>query len=162
MNATAHAGTKPDPAGLPAVSGVPRMHHSSSDRSGELSQALGWFSIALGVSELLAPGKLRRSVGMSRRAGALIPLYGLREIVTGLGLLGASNASPWLWARFAGDILDVATLSPELRRDNSKRLAACIGMAFLAAAALVDFFAARRLGEAERSNDPMAALTRRN
>ena len=37
-------------------------------------------------------------------------IYGLREIGTGIGLLTSKDPSPWLWARVAGDTLDIATV----------------------------------------------------
>jgi hypothetical protein len=131
---------------------------NNSIGNGSLVSMLGWFSIALGASELLAPGTLRRSIGMPRSAGALIPLYGLREIATGLGLLNSRRPAPWIWARFAGDLLDLATLSPELRRSNPKRAAACAGMAFLAVATLLDFLSARKLDQSDSEEDDVLIL----
>lgn len=80
---------------------------ASLDRS---ANALGWFSLALGAAELLAPRLLASRLGLRGRA-TLLQLYGLREIGAGLGLLSGRHRSAWLWARVAGDALDLATLA---------------------------------------------------
>jgi hypothetical protein len=46
-----------------------------------LARGLGWFSIALGIVEVVAPRALARSLGMKGQEG-LIAAYGLREIAT--------------------------------------------------------------------------------
>jgi hypothetical protein len=78
-------------------------------RRNPLIRSLGWFSIALGVAELAAPQGLGGALGRGDKAG-LIEAYGLREIAAGLGILAAEPVEPWLWARVAGDVLDLATL----------------------------------------------------
>lgn len=79
----------------------------------KLASGLGWFSIGLGLLELMASRRTARATGLDG-ASALLPLYGLREITSGVGLLAARNAAdavPWAWARVAGDALDLATLA---------------------------------------------------
>ena len=102
--------------------------------------ALGWFSIGLGLAELLMTRRLARATGMHGREG-LLRLYGAREVATGVGLLTAKRREPWLWARVAGDALDLATLS---RSGNKVRAAAA--MAAVAGVTAVDVRAARTLG----------------
>ena len=82
-------------------------YRSSGSSAHALAQALGWFSIGLGVAELAAPGSLARMLGMERHAD-LIRLYGMREIATGIGILSQKDPTPWLWARALG--LAVAAL----------------------------------------------------
>ncbi|HVY49085.1 MAG TPA: hypothetical protein VHB21_24515, partial [Minicystis sp.] len=43
----------------------------------------------------------------------LVRVFGLREIATGLGILGARRraARRWVWARVAGDALDLGLLA---------------------------------------------------
>lgn len=74
------------------------------------ARALGWFSIGLGLLELLAPAAVARAAGLPGRSG-LIRWYGLRELATGAGILGAQNPEPWLRARVAGDAMDLVTLA---------------------------------------------------
>jgi hypothetical protein len=77
------------------------------------ARALGWFSIGLGVAELVMPRALARAAGMPN-VPTLTRLYGLREIGVGIGLLASKDPAPWLWARVAGDALDMATVGAGL------------------------------------------------
>src|SRR5205809_6161951 len=88
--------------------------HQRNERNGsggadKLTKALGWFSIGLGVAELVAPKAIARLVG-SRNHSSLIRAYGLREIAAGVGILATSKPGPWLWSRVAGDVVDLASL----------------------------------------------------
>lgn len=101
----------------------------------QLARGLGWFSIALGAAELLAPGSIKRNTG-TPGPGALLQAYGLREIATGVALLAAERPVRLVWGRVAGDLLDIATLLPTLQRDNPHREggAAALGFVLLATA----------------------------
>ncbi|MDR5845159.1 hypothetical protein [Caballeronia sp. LZ031] len=85
-----------------------------------VARGLGWFSLALGAAELLAPNTVARAAGAT--AGTtLVRLYGLREIACGIGILMSRNPSPYLWARVGGDALDLATFAAA--SDKSRRTA---------------------------------------
>ncbi len=77
------------------------------------ARALGWFSIGLGLAELMMPRRLARAAGMPN-VPTLTRVYGLREIGTGIGILTSKDPSPWLWGRVAGDALDIATVGTGL------------------------------------------------
>ena len=85
-----------------------------------MAQGLGWFSIGLGLAEVLAPRTLARSLGMDGQAG-VIGAYGVREILTGIAILSQDDPTPWVWGRVAGDALDLATLAPALSERNPER-----------------------------------------
>ena len=75
-------------------------------------RGLGWFSIGLGLVELLAPGRVTRTLGMQGSEG-LVRAAGLREL--GHGVLSLSTERRLgLWSRVAGDALDVVMLMPAL------------------------------------------------
>lgn len=75
-----------------------------------LPKFLGWFSIGLGLAEVLAPRALGRLIGVGDHP-AVMTAYGLREIAAGVGILAnPSRSGPWLAARVAGDALDIASL----------------------------------------------------
>ena len=65
------------------------------DTAHKLAQGLGWFSIGLGLAELLAPEGVTRPFGMERHTG-LIRTYGLREIAAGVGILTQADPTPWV------------------------------------------------------------------
>ena len=67
-----------------------------------LANGLGWFSIGLGLAELLMPRQLCRMIGVKPRP-FLTKLLGVREIISGVGLLTQPKKAPWLQARVAGD-----------------------------------------------------------
>ena len=77
------------------------------------ARALGWFSIGLGLAELVMPRRIARVAGMPDLP-ALTRTFGLREIGTGIGILTSKDPSPWLWGRVAGDALDIAAVSAGL------------------------------------------------
>jgi hypothetical protein len=110
----------------------------------KIAIGLGWFSIGLGVTELFAGEKLAEKLGLERRTG-LLRLFGLREIAAGIGLLASKNRAPWMWARVAGDVLDVALVASRVNRKNPKRTAAAIAVGNLAAVTALDAVTAQQL-----------------
>src|ERR1044072_3700674 len=75
-----------------------------------LAKGLGWFSLGLGMTELLAPRFIAKISGVSERRTGVIRLYGLREIASGIGIFAQKNPAPALWSRVAGDALDLKRL----------------------------------------------------
>lgn len=115
---------------------------------------LGWFSVALGVAELMAPRGLARAVG-ARRRPALTRFFGARELVAGVGLLTQADSTPWLWSRVAGDAMDLAFLAGSMvgaRASDRARLGGAI--AAVAGVTAVDVYAARRASSGERRSAP--------
>ena len=102
-----------------------------------LARGLGWFSIAPGAAELLAPGSIKRQTG-APGPGALVQFYGLREIATGVALLTAERPVRLVWGRVAGDLLDIATLLPALKADNPHREGAAAALSFVLLATATD------------------------
>lgn len=113
-----------------------------------VARGLGWLSLGLGLIELLGPRQLSRGVGLPGQA-RLLQGYGLREIASGVGILRARDPTPWVWARVAGDALDLGTLAVGLGRGALGKRSA-IAIAAVAGVMLVDFLEARAL-ERERA-----------
>ena len=114
-----------------------------------LVRGLGWFSIGLGLAEILAPRALSRGAGVVPRGGILRG-YGMREIATGLGILLSRDPRPWLWGRVAGDALDVATVAASARPNRPIRLGATL--LTLLGVGLADLYCAAKAEEPKRSN----------
>ena len=95
-----------------------------------LARGLGWFSIGLGLTQIVAPGWLGRAIGVGERNG-LMRALGAREIITGLAVL-AERPSPALpiWGRVAGDAMDMALLAAALKNpyNDRARIAGAAGM----------------------------------
>lgn len=74
---------------------------------------LGWFSIGLGLADLLAPRQVARLIGADEEDAttrAVLMGVGVRELACGVGLLSKSRPALWSWARVAGDVMDLALL----------------------------------------------------
>jgi uncharacterized membrane protein len=90
------------------------------ERARTLANALGWFSIGLGLSQLLAPRTVARTAGVADHP-ALLRTLGMREVITGVGILGQSRPTGWLWARVAGDAMDLALLGIAAASSKNRR-----------------------------------------
>lgn len=114
-----------------------------------LAQGLGWFSIALGTAEMMAPRTFTRAFGMEDHEG-LVRAYGMREIATGIGILAARNPAPWVWGRVGGDVLDLATLTTGLEGHNPRKGNVGIALAAVAGVTALDLMCAQALGAERR------------
>jgi len=92
---------------------------SSMDMVDQLGRGLGWFSIGLGLLELLSPRSITAVLGMRGREG-LVRAYGAREISSGLLSLSIDK-DLGLWSRVLGDGLDIATVLAASRPNNRQR-----------------------------------------
>ena len=128
------------------------LSHSRTP-SDTLARGLGWFSIGLGLFELVAPRRITGGLGMHGRE-RLIRVYGARELATGMGLLAATPRAPWMWARVVGDAVDIGTIVAHRRaalrraaraeRNTAFALGAVVGIA------AADIATAARLTARER------------
>lgn len=77
---------------------------------------LGLFSYGLGITQLLRPGSVNRFVGVPDFGlnHTMQQIIGVREIVSGSGILCGDNTSGWMWSRVAGDIMDLTILAGTL------------------------------------------------
>src|SRR4051812_1983365 len=77
-----------------------------------VARGLAWFSLGLGLAELVSPSRLARGIGLRDTfpTRATLRGYGLREASAGLGILGAPASPTWVWARVLGDAADLASL----------------------------------------------------
>ena len=115
----------------------------------KLAQALGWFSIGLGLAELLAPQAVARTIGVGERHATLLRCLGARELMSGVGLLSEASTSAWAWSRVAGDAMDLALLGAALREPDSQPQRIAAAAAVVAGAAALDVYASQRLQHAE-------------
>jgi len=103
---------------------------------------LGWFSIALGLVEVFAARPLAKALGLG--SPTLVRAFGVREIVAGVGLLAQNKKGPWVWARIAGDALDLGVLGSALT--GRKRGNAAVALAAVAPVVGLDLVYGRKLG----------------
>lgn len=113
-------------------------------RDDRIADALGWLSIGLGLTALLAPRAVCRATGM-RQHPTLLRAVGVRELASGAALLTQKHRFPWLWARVAGDAMDLALLSSAaLRRVNPHRSRTIATLGVVASIAAADLAASLR------------------
>ena len=95
---------------------------SMQTSQGALARGLGWFSIGLGVAQVAVPKAVSRLVGIRPTAASreVMRAIGMRELVAGAGLLAGKKPAPFLWARVAGDAMDLALLGNALASDSEK------------------------------------------
>lgn len=112
-----------------------RYRTNGAERNEQLAKALGWFSIGLGVAQLFAPRAMSQAVGLGDRPN-LMRAIGLREIASGIGILGQRRPTPWLWTRVAGDAMDLTVLGVAAKRASTARERARVGAASAAVAGI--------------------------
>ena len=106
------------------------------------NRSLGWFSVGLGMAELLAPKTVGRMIGVGNQS-TVLRMCGVREIVSGVGLLSGRAPATFAMSRVVGDVMDLALLGAALRsRDaNPTRLAAAATA--VAGVAALDLYASK-------------------
>jgi len=112
-----------------------------------LANGLGWFSIGLGLSELIAPGPMANFIGV-RNSGSnrsVLRAYGMREIAAGIGILMEERPAGWLWARVAGDLLDFGSLASSVASSGSSARRLARSMGAVAGVTALDFYCASQM-----------------
>jgi uncharacterized membrane protein len=126
--------------------------HRARERGGmmrpeTLAKGLGWFSVGLGVAQIVAPRRVARFIGVrpTERNATTLRALGARELASGVGILARRRPTPFVWARVGGDMMDLALLgrSFDLRRNNTGRLAATATV--VAAVTMLDLLASQQL-----------------
>lgn len=109
-----------------------------------IGRAIGTASIAFGITDIVLGSTFGRGIGAGERAGGLLfRTVGAREIATGVsGLVWPASSLP-IWARFAADLVDLASLGVIIAKPNPRRRMAVTAFAIVAGVALMDFLGAR-------------------
>jgi uncharacterized membrane protein len=131
---------------MESVSAFPSRSRSDTAPSGALSRGRGWFSIALGLTEIAMPRLFSRWIGLEPRARTswILRAVGVRELAAGVSLLAMPHRPEPLWSRVIGDAMDLALLGmgARSRRRHAMRLAGALTA--VASATALDVLAARR------------------
>ncbi len=122
-------------------------------------RALGWFSIGLGLAELLAPRAVGRAIGVGDQP-ALLRLCGLREVMSGVGMLSERYPAKWAMARVAGDAMDLTLLAAAARQRDVDRTRIAIASAAVAGVTALDFFASQQLEGVESPQEPIETVAK--
>lgn len=128
--------------------------------SRKLAQGIGWYSIALAVVELISPKTVNQTIGIKDDPlhHNLVRVRGVRELISGIGIVASRKPAGYLWSRVAGDVIDFALVGQALthRRNNKQKL--LIATAAFSAVALLDVVAA--LSQTHKKDTPNLRLKR--
>jgi uncharacterized membrane protein len=108
-----------------------------------IARGLGWFSLGLGIVQLVAPRRLLGAIGI-RPTGisvTLTRLVGIRELGVVPGLLVTSQPAGWLAARVAGDMKDLALLGIARGDEQNHRGLVTMAMAAVGSVLALDLLA---------------------
>jgi uncharacterized membrane protein len=122
------------------------QNHVNNRKENRIANGLGWFSIGLGLAEIVAPRKVANLIGVSDegRTRKVLRMYGMRVVAAGLGILSQDNPSGWLWARVGGDLLDLSSLGKAMASSGTERSRAGVTTAAVAGITALDIYCAQR------------------
>lgn len=129
------------------------LRRNGSKRLNEekIARGLGWFSIGLGVAEIVAPRSLAKLIGVRGDHSGLFRMLGAREITSGVGILaGRRPNANWLWSRVGGDAIDLALLGAAFNANKGwfnrkRRVRTLAAIGAVAPVVAADIICARRL-----------------
>jgi uncharacterized membrane protein len=133
------------------MSAIPAISKNGASGPQEpLARGLGVFSFALGLPQLLAPGRVNRLIGVRDDATTRMWMraVGVREIVAGVGIFSRRRPTEWVWARVAGDTMDLALLGAALRGASEQPGRTLAATGAVAGAFAADLFDSVRLTRA--------------
>jgi uncharacterized membrane protein len=111
----------------------------------QLTQGLAYFSLGLGLAALALPRGVGHLSGIGSRSPGLVRFIGARELAAGIGLLSSRDPTPWLWARVAGDVMDLLVLGgAAVKPTGSGHVRSLVSMAAVAGVASADLSASVR------------------
>jgi uncharacterized membrane protein len=115
-----------------------------------LARGLGWFSVGLGLTELLAPRSLSKLIGLRANHNLRMRLLGLRELTSGVGILtnlsAGNRPSGWLWSRVAGDAMDLGLLGAAFTEPRAQTGRLALATAAVAGVTALDAICAQEMG----------------
>lgn len=122
-----------------------------------LIDGLGYFSIGLGLTAILAPKFLSRLTGVGEQHSKWVRTVGARELANGWAILSQEKPVESVWSRVGGDVVDLAMLGAAYVSSGSKKGRVCMTSAAVAGIALLDFVAAQESTRRSKSTSAPGA-----
>jgi uncharacterized membrane protein len=122
-----------------------------------LARALGWFSLSLGIAEVLAPRFVARLAGVRHVHPGLVRLCGMREIASGMMIFGqGKKPRAAMWSRVAGDAMDIGTLAAvaSAGAPGARKGALAFATANVLAVTALDVYCAQAFGDDRTESAP--------
>jgi uncharacterized membrane protein len=132
--------------------------NASNRRTEAIARGLGWFSVALGVTQIVAPRRLSRLIGIDDRP-LLMRMLGIRETLAGVTILAQRRPVSGLWSRVAGDGMDLALLGAGLASRNSEKAKLLGATAAVAGVTALDAWAGIQLTKYAAGREVKSAIT---
>jgi uncharacterized membrane protein len=120
----------------------------------QLARGLGWFSVGLGLAEVLAPRGIARVCGVRGTNSPLIRLLGLREIAHGVAILSQGGRSAGaVWSRVVGDAVDLACLGAAMLSPRTDKARVAFATANVLGVTALDVLCARQLAAGDAGEE---------
>ena len=125
-------------------------HSRQARKDADGARALGWASLAIGLTELAAPKVVSKLLGIddTPQTRGVLRVLGVREIGHGVGILTEDEPNGKLtgavWSRVAGDALDTALLAKAAVKTKKPASFALVSAAVMGIG-LLDIYYAQRL-----------------
>lgn len=128
----------------------------------QLANGLGWFSIGLGLAEIATPNLVAKLIGVTnnQKTRKVLRFYGARELAAGVGILSQDNPSGWLWARVAGDVVDVSSLCKAMTENGNDRGKGIATAAAIVGVTLADVYCANQLSNGSGNSEDRASASK--
>lgn len=122
------------------------------------TRALGWYSVLLGATELLASKPLAEALGVPDHTHR-IRMFGARELAH--AALVFTQPTAGVWSRVLGDVMDLASLGAALKPENPARARVAAALGLVTATTVADTMCALSLagGGAQNSVSTQIAVS---
>jgi hypothetical protein len=85
-----------------------------------MARGLGWASIAIGLTEIMATKQVQQLIGVKNQETAgMLKVLGAREIASGVDILAHDDPTPGVWSRVIGDAMDLILLGAASRKTRN-------------------------------------------
>jgi uncharacterized membrane protein len=128
-----------------------------------LARGLGWFSLGLGLAEVLAPRGVAKIAGVKGKNTGLIRLFGLREIASGIAIFAQGRRpTAAVWSRVAGDALDLAALAVAFTSPDSNKGGVAFATANVLGVTALDVLCAQQLSSNHNTSEGGTAQVKKS
>jgi hypothetical protein len=142
----------------PRATEEPKTHAVPTERRGRQLRAkgLGWFSVGLGLAELLAPKAVAQMIGIrgpSELTKRTLQFYGLRELMAGVAILSRERPTAFIAGRVAGDVVDLVSLGLAFGSRTNDRGKLAFATAAVAGVTILDIISTAEHAKLEPVSD---------
>jgi uncharacterized membrane protein len=125
-------------------------NENQRQRAARRARGLGWFSLGLGIAQLMAPRKVARFIGVrdDEHTCHILQTVGVREISSGVAILTNTESAGPVWMRVIGDVMDIGLLGRAMQSEHTERDRVVAATVAVAGITMIDALSAAQLGTA--------------